>query len=106
MKSLFGGGKTGRTRLFQTADVAVLLLNYAMKLDSPTEGMNEGQLVGQCRGSFYSPELEDDNSRFVVLSTVFGKVILICYGVTFGYHVYQLNKKAQWGALIYILLYF
>ena len=73
VKSLFGGGKAGRTRLFQTADVAVLLLNYAMKLDSPTEGMNEGQLVGQCRGSFYSPELEDDDSRFVVLSTVFGK---------------------------------
>ena len=72
VKSLFGGGKAGRTRLFQTADVAVLLLNYAMKLDSPTEGMNEGQLAGQCRGSFYSPELEDDNSRFVVLSTVFG----------------------------------
>ena len=73
VKSLFGDGEAGRTRLFQTADVAVLLLNYAMKLDSTTEGKNEGQLVGQCRGSFYWPELEDDDSRFVVLSTVFGK---------------------------------
>ena len=89
MKSLFGGGKAGRTRLFQTADVAVLLLNYAMKLDSPTEGMNEGQLVGQCRGSLYSPELEDDNSRFVVLSTVFGNSYIDFYSVTFGHHVYS-----------------
>lgn len=74
VKSLFGGGEAGRTRLFQTADVAVLLLNYAMKLDSSTKGKNEGQLMGQCRGRFYWPELEDDDSRFVVLSTVYGKI--------------------------------
>ena len=72
MKTIFGDDEAGRERLYQSADVVILMVNYALISDHLANGKNSGMLYGRCTSSLYGPEVKGDH-RFVVLASTYGK---------------------------------
>ena len=72
MKTIFGDDEAGRERLYQSADVVILMVNYALISDHLGNGKNSGMLYGRCTSSLYGPEVKGDH-RFVVLASTYGK---------------------------------
>ena len=67
MQTVFGDSEDGKRRLYQTADVVLLLINYGMK------GEPSGITWGVCQRWFRAPGDSQRTSRIAILTGSYGK---------------------------------
>ena len=96
VKTVFGDSEEGRLRLYQTADVVLLLLNNGMKDAS-----------GMCTSSLHEPEGTQKEYRFAVFVASYSKTLFYISFIVFDMNTINYNTditiKVRYKTLIFIM---